>query len=290
MNNLTYQPVCSSTLWLEHLVNGLSGLSIKAKHTVFCDSSPFQKIEIFDTYNYGLVLCLGGSIVMTERDSFIYHEMFIHPSMMMHPNPQNVCIIGGGDGGCLREILKHPSVKKVTIVEIDKMVTDTVIKFYTGLESSFSDPRVSIVFDDGYHYLNKNEEKYDVIIVDSYDPAGPVQSLETTDFYRVVAQRSSENGIAVFQTDSPTVRKEYLRMVISGVSQHFSSFKPYICPVASFPDSLCSFLLCTNSVKMLENFDSARHSKIADQCEYYNEEMHQGLFLLPQYIKNMFKI
>jgi spermidine synthase len=289
MSSLNYQPACSSNLWIEHLVNGLSGLSIKAKHTVFCDSSPFQKIEIFDTYNYGLVLCLGGSIVMTEKDSFIYHEMFIHPSMIMHPEPKSVCVIGGGDGGCLGEILKHSSVKKVTIVEIDNMVMETVRKFYPGLETNFSDPRVKVVFDDGYHYLNKNEEKYDVIIVDSYDPAGPVQSLETDDFHRVVSQRITDNGVAVFQTDSPIIRKEYIRMVMSGVSQQFAQCKPYICPVSSFPDSLCSFILCTNSEQLLENFESTRYSDIAEKCEYYNEEMHKGLFLLPQYIKNMFK-
>lgn len=289
MNSVNFQPVCSSNLWIEHLVNGLSGLSIKAKHAVFCDSSPFQKIELFDTYNYGLVMCLGGSIVMTERDSFIYHEMFVHPSMLMHPEPKNICVIGGGDGGCLGEILKHASVKKVTIVEIDKMVAETVKKFYPGREASFSDPRVTMVFDDGYHYLSKNEEQFDVIIVDSYDPAGPVQSLETADFYSIVSQRCGENGIVVFQTDTPVIRKEYTRMVMSGVSPQFSSCKPYICPVASFPDSLCSFLLCTNTEQLLENFSDTRFSGIADLCEYYNEEMHKGLFLLPQYIKNIFK-
>lgn len=289
MNSVNFQPVCSSNLWIEHLVNGLSGLSIKAKHTVFCDSSPFQKIEIFDTYNYGLVMCLGGSIVMTERDSFIYHEMFVHPSMLMHPAPESVCVIGGGDGGCLREILKHTSVKKVTIVEIDNMVTETVKKFYPGLEESFSDPRVTMVFDDGYHYLSRNDEKFDVIIVDSYDPAGPVQSLETDDFYSIVSKRCGENGIVVFQTDTPVIRKEYTRMVMSGVSPQFTSCKPYICPVASFPDSLCSFLLCTNTEQLLENFNDTRFSEIAGLCEYYNEEMHKGLFLLPQYIKNIYK-
>ncbi|MBN1600554.1 MAG: polyamine aminopropyltransferase [Chitinispirillaceae bacterium] len=289
MNSVNFQPVCSSNLWIEHLVNGLSGLSIKAKHAVFCDSSPFQKIEIFDTYNYGLVLCLGGSIVMTERDSFIYHEMFVHPPMLMHPEPKSVCVIGGGDGGCLGEILKHSSVKKITLVEIDNMVTETVKRFYPGREASFSDPRVTMVFDDGYHYLSKNEDKFDVIIVDSYDPAGPVQSLETADFYSIVSQRCGENGIVVFQTDTPVIRKEYTRMVMSGVSPQFSSCKPYICPVASFPDSLCSFLLCTNTEQLLENFSDARFAGIADLCEYYNEEMHKGLFLLPQYIKNILK-
>jgi spermidine synthase len=182
MNSVNFQPVCSSNLWIEHLVNGLSGLSIKAKHTVFCDSSPFQKIEIFDTYNYGLVMCLGGSIVMTERDSFIYHEMFVHPSMLMHPAPESVCVIGGGDGGCLREILNIHLLKSNHCRDRQHGYRNSEkILSWPGRE--LLRPRVTMVFDDGYHYLSRNDdEKFDVIIVDSYDPAGPVQSLETDDF------------------------------------------------------------------------------------------------------------
>lgn len=130
MNTINFHPESGSSIWLQNLIHGMSGLTIKAKHSVFCDSSPFQKIEVFDTYSFGLVLCLGGSIVLTEADGCIYHEMISHPALFMHKNPQNVCIIGGGDGGCLKEVLIHETVKTVTIVDIDEMVTETVKRFF----------------------------------------------------------------------------------------------------------------------------------------------------------------
>jgi spermidine synthase len=115
-------------MWLQNLVCGHSGLVIKVKQSVFCGSSPFQKVEVFDTYRFGLTLCLGGSVVLAERDYEPYSEMIVHPAMMTHPNPKSVCIIGGGDGGSLKEVLKYKSVERVVVVEIDSLVKETAEK------------------------------------------------------------------------------------------------------------------------------------------------------------------
>lgn len=289
MNTMNFHPQSGSSIWIQNLIHGLSGLTIKAKHSVFCDSSPFQKIEIFDTYSFGLVLCLGGSIVMTEADGFIYHEMISHPALFMLKDPKRVCIIGGGDGGCLKEVLTHEIVKSVTIVDIDKMVNETVKRFFPALAEGFEDKRVKLVFEDGYRYLEKNKQEFDLILVDSYDPNGPVQSLETDDFHRIVSSRLSDNGIAVFQTDSPTVNTDFLRKTIQSVSPYFDFYKPYICSMYSFPEGICSFLVCSKKEYILNNFERERYEKSAHNFSYYNDEIHSGAFLLPQHIRNILK-
>lgn len=285
--SLSLQLDSGSSIWIQNLVNGFSGLTIRAKHSVFCDASPFQKIEVFDTYSFGMVLCLGGTIVLTETDSFAYHEMIVHPAMLMHKKPEKVCIIGGGDGGCLREILKHDTVKSVVIVEIDKMVKDTVEKYFPLQSEGFKDDRIHLVIDDGYHYLKTNEQTFDIIIIDSYDPCGPVQSLETDDFHRLVSLRLNPNGFAVFQTDSPIIKGESVRKTIESVSPYFKYKRPYICTMRSFPEGICSFLLCNQDEDSWKNFDSKRYESIVSDCLYYNEDMHKGAFLLPNYIKTM---
>ncbi|NLP01717.1 MAG: polyamine aminopropyltransferase [Fibrobacter sp.] len=284
-----FHPESGSSLWIQNLVNGLSGLTIRAKHALFCDSSPFQKIEVFDTYSFGTVLCLGGSVVITELDSDSYHEMIVHPAMIMHKKPERICIIGGGDGGCLKEVIKHDDVKTIVVVEIDSMVKETIDRFFPALAKGFQDSRVEVVFDDGYHYLKKNKKQFDVIIIDSFDPGGPVQSLETVDFQKVVAGRLAEDGIAVFQTDSPTVKGEFLRKTIQSVSPFFKHRKLYFCSMRSFPEGVCSFLICSKNAEVLKNFEKQRYASIAKLCTYYNDDVHVGAFLLPQNIKRLLK-
>lgn len=286
MNKMvSYPNSVGTSLWIQNLVHGLAGIAIKVKHTVYCASSQFQKIEVFDTYHYGMVLCLGGSVVMTEHDSDIYHEMIVHPALLCHKKPRRVCIIGGGDGGCLKEVLKHAPVESVTIVEIDAMVKETVQKFFPVLAAGFTDKRVGVVIDDGYNYLKTTDRSFDAIIVDSYDPGGPVQSLETADFHHIVAQRLNSDGIAVFQTDSPIIRPDYLRQTLSLISPLFAQVKPYLCSFSSFPEGICSFVLCGREKNALEQFDARRYAAIADSCVYYNADVHKGAFLLPQYLK-----
>lgn len=286
MNSLSLFPESSSSLWIENLIHGLSGLSIKAKQCLFCNASPFQKVEVFDTYAYGRVLCLGGNIVLTETED-TYNEMMVHPAMFMHVAPKTVCCIGGGDGGCLKELLKHPSIEKIVIVEIDQMVQETIREFFPVLGHGFSDKRVELVFDDGYNFLKTTDRKFDCIFVDSYDPGGPVQSLETVDFHKVVSEHLLEDGIAVFQTDSPSIRGYFLRSTIASAAPFFKHNGTYIAAIRSFPDGICSFLLCTQKEKRVESFDEKRYTAFVDRglTSYYNRDVHKGAFMLPQNIR-----
>jgi spermidine synthase len=283
-NSPRYEAGSNASLWLENLTNGLAGITIRAKHAMHYGSSPFQKIEIFHTYAFGKVLVLADNIVLTERDEYIYHEAIVHPALNLHANPRRVCIIGGGDGGCLREVLKYKDVESVLVVEIDKMVKDAVSKYYPQLAAGFSDPRVKTVFAEGCSFLEKNKTVYDVIIVDSYDPGGPVQSLETTSFYRLVYERLDANGIAVFQTDSPTIRSEFLRSTVITISSLFASYRPYLCTIPSFPEGICSFVLTAKDGVVLDTCNEKRYAAVSSRCRYYNPDIHRGGFLLPEYI------
>jgi spermidine synthase len=286
MTTSSQLPSSESSIWIENLVDGGAGLSIKAKHALFCQSSAFQKVEVFDTYTYGRVLILAGCVVATEKDEFIYNEMIAHPALCMHHSPKKVLIIGGGDGGALRETLKHPTVKQVTVVEIDSLVVKAVKAHMPGLSGGFGDKRAKMVIDDGAAFLEKCHEKFDCIIVDSFDPGGPVQSLSTQDFYHLVKNRLADHGVAVFQTDSPTVRKDVLASALRSVSALFAQYKPYVVSIPSFPEGACSFLVCSMDKNGLDHFDAQRYAKIAKSCRCFSDEYFRGVFLLPRHIAN----
>ncbi|MBD3344564.1 MAG: polyamine aminopropyltransferase [Chitinivibrionales bacterium] len=287
---MNYQQSEGTSIWLENLVDGTAGLRIKTRQAVSCSASPFQKIEVFDTYAFGRILVLGGVIVLTEKDEGIYHEMITHPAMLMHSSPENVCIIGGGDGGCLREVLKHDCVKKATVVEIDEQVKETVAQYFPGLAEGFSDARTEIIVRDGFDYLNNSDEKYDIIIVDSYDPGGPVQSLETASFFAVAAERLNKKGVAVFQTDSPVRRGDFFRQAARNIASYFTVSQPYLCMAPSFPGGICSFVIGAGDNVAVSGFNRERYNALAGTCCYYNEKVHSGAFLLPENIAKLLEL
>ncbi|MDD5673197.1 MAG: polyamine aminopropyltransferase [Chitinivibrionales bacterium] len=276
-----------SALWITNLVNGVAGMTIKVKQALYAGSSPLQKIEVFDTYGYGRMLALAGTIMFTERDEFIYHEMISHPALCVAPLAASVCVIGGGDGGCVRQVRKHAGVKKITVVEIDAQVTAAVRTYFPDLAEALSDSRVTIINDDGHHYLNKTREQFDLIIVDSYDPGGPVQSLETEDFFKVVFRRLSDSGIAVIQTDSPILKSGLLKRIVGQISALFAEHRYYYCAIPSFPEGICGFIVCGKSSGALHKFDQTISAEIAKNCQYYNPEIHEAAFCLPQHIKQL---
>ncbi|GBU22554.1 spermidine synthase [Fibrobacteres bacterium R8-0-B4] len=223
--------------------------------------------------------------MLTERDYEPYHEMMVHPAMVAHPHPKRVCIIGGGDGGGLKEVLKYESVERVVVVEIDSLVKETIENYMPCFAEGFGDPRTEVVIGDGYDYFKDTDENFDAVFVDSYDPGGPVRSLETADFFSRVAAAAGEDGIVVVQTDSPILQADTVRRMIANVSAIFSQYKPYICTLRSFPEGICSFLIASNTSIGIDGINRERCEAVAATCEYYNEEMHAGAFLLPQGIK-----
>ncbi len=281
------QSTIESSNWISNLVDGNSGLTLRVKQTLFCDASPFQKIEVFETYGFGRLLALAGMVVLTERDEHVYNEMITHPAMLAGSPPESVCIIGGGDGGALREVLKYDSVKRVTVVEIDRQVTEAVRRFFPAMAEGFDDPRTELVYDDGYAWLEASEATFDVIIIDSYDPGGPVQSLETGNFFELVKKSlTPQTGRAVLQTDTPDLHRETIRNTVKELSRFFSMRKPYLAVIPSFPGGICSFILCLQSDEQIKWSDKS--SEISKDCGYFAPDLLCGAFCLPQSIAAVF--
>jgi spermidine synthase len=197
-------------VWFTEYQTKNVGLTIKAKE-VKTIKSKYQEILILDTEEFGRVLVLDGAVQTTERDEFMYHEMLVHPAMLKHPNPERVLIIGGGDGGSVREALKHPSVKEVHLCEIDEEVIIVSEKYLPTISEKLRDPKVKIYIEDGNVFLEERENYYDVIIMDSSDPIGPAEVLFKEAFYNKVKNALRENGIMVAQTESPFLQEDYFK-------------------------------------------------------------------------------
>jgi len=169
---------------------------IQIKEHLFTGKSEYQKLTIFDTWDYGRMLVLDDSIQTTEKDECIYHETLIHPTLLMAPNPKKVLVIGGGDGGSIEEMLKHKNLEQIVQVELDALVIDVAKKYLLGMnKGAFDDPRVKLIIQDGRKYLEETTERFDCIVLDLTDPIGPSAALYTTEFYKTVASRLTEGGI-----------------------------------------------------------------------------------------------
>ena len=203
------------------------GLVIKAKEVLFSDNSPFQKVEVFESdSSLGRVLTLDDLMMVTEGDEYHYHEMIAHIPMMQHPCPKSVLVIGGGDGGTLREVLKHKTVEKVVLCEIDGMVIDVSKKFLPSVSCALDDPRVEIKVEDAIEFIKDKKDEYDIILIDSTDPMGPGEGLFTDEFYTNVKNSLKKGGIMAAQSESPVtnhheIKKMYEQFqLIHQICQH----------------------------------------------------------------------
>ena len=188
------------------------GIAIKAGKILFSKQSDFQKVEVFETESaLGRVLTLDDLMMTTEGDEYHYHEMIAHIPMMQHKNPESVLVIGGGDGGTVREVLKHKTVKKVVLCEIDGMVIDACKEFLPTISCGLSDPRVEIKVEDAIEFIKDKKNEYDIILIDSTDPMGPGEGLFTEEFYTNVKNSLKEGGIMAAQSESPFVNKNEIK-------------------------------------------------------------------------------
>lgn len=245
--------------------------------------SPYQKIEIYDTETFGKLMVIDGCIMLTTRDNFIYHEMMSHPVMFTHPDPKRVLIIGGGDCGTLREVLKHPQVQIATQVDIDEQVTRLSEQFFPELCDSNNDPRAELRFDDGIAWVrNAAGGYYDVIIVDSTDPVGPGEVLFTKEFFSNCKRILGKNGLFVQQSESPLYHSN---TIIKDMQQNlrsagFCDTHTLLFPQCVYPSGWWS---CTVASKD-GNIPNARNAKLF-ATRYYNHEVHQASKVLPEFMK-----
>lgn len=257
-----------------------SGIFFRAERRLLAERTPYQKMEIYETDSFGRVLLLDGLVQTTEKDEFFYHEMLIHPAMMSHPRPKDVLIIGGGDGGALREVLRYP-VKSAVLVEIDARVIVACRKWFPGLASSFSDPRVEMAVEDANRYVRETDRRFDVIAVDSSDPVGPSAILHQRSFFAALKKGLRPGGLITAQAGSPIFHLDHLRAKRRFLKRLFKRVHYYCGPVPTYPGGLWCYAFLSDRVDPLR----FRLRSSPRKLKYYNADVHRAAFALPGFLK-----
>jgi spermidine synthase len=236
-------------------------------------------------------MLLDSLVMLTEKDEFVYHEMLAHPSLYTHLNPEKVLIIGGGDGGTLREVVKHPSVKKAVLVEIDKMVIEASKQFFPQVAAGFSSPKAEVIVTDGIRYVNETTERFDIILIDSTDPVGPAEGLFHRDFYRACNKILNDDGILTTQSETPFL--ENFASVIPGVMKNLRDLFPvsklYLASIPTYPSGLWSFSMGSKKYDPEVSFNQERFSEVCLNLSYYNDSIHRAAFALPNFVRDLIK-
>ncbi|KAI9347360.1 Spermidine/spermine synthase [Obelidium mucronatum] len=260
-------------------------MSLQVEEILHVEQSLFQDVLVFKSTNHGNVLVLDGVIQATEWDEFSYQEMIAHVPLMAHANPQNVLVIGGGDGGVLREIVKHPEVQSVTLVEIDEAVPRVSKLYLPHMASGFSHPKVKVVIGDGFQYLKDNVGAFDVIITDSSDPVGPADVLFGEGFYALMKKSLKDGGIICTQGECQWLHLPLVKQVLDTSRQMFPVVEYAWASVPTYPCGNMGFILCCNEAgrdltKPLRSFNPDD-----EKTRYYSAEVHSSAFVLPVFTR-----
>jgi len=273
--------------WFTETVNGIVGNTIKVRKRIFSGRSDYQKIEIVDTYQFGRTLILEGSIQLTENDEFTYHEMISHVPLFTHPNPERVLVIGGGDGGTIREVMKHPTVTRANLVEIDSLVIEKSKQFLPFVSCEMENPRVEVIIQDGTQYIKPHKESFDIILIDSTDPVGPAVGLYQKEFFEDIHKALRDDGIMVAQSESPFFDQPIVRELFAMLKTIFPIQKMYLAPVPSYPSGLWSFVFCSKKYDPIVDNRCADLRRLNLNTRYYNEAIHQAAFAIPHFIQEL---
>ena len=274
-----------SSLWIEEFQSDHSSYKFEIEKTLFSGQSEFQSVDVVQTKGHGKMLLNDGLIMVTERDEFAYHDMIAHVPLFVHPNPKNVLVIGGGDGGTAREVIRHSGVEKCTMVEIDKMVVDACIEHIPQTSKDLTGDKVNLIIGDGVKFVKETKEKFDVILVDSTDPIGPATPLFGTEFYEDLMNCLSDDGIVVSQGESPWYQTDIQKGLIKILDSVFEDVFLYTFSNLTYPGSLWSFTFATKKYHPVKDFKPERVEKSGLNFDYYNKGIHSAAFALPSFIK-----
>ena len=259
--------------------------SIKIKQHLYSAKSDFQQVDVFDSVEFGRFLTLDGLMMVTEKDEFIYHDMIVHVPMATNPNIKKVCVIGAGDGGTVRELLRYSHIESIDMVEIDQMVVDVSLAYLPQTASQLHHEKVNLFFEDGLKFIRSKENEYDLIIVDSTDPFGPGEGLFTKEFYSNCYRALNAQGILVNQHESPyyPAFERNMRRAHQRISEVFEVAKVYQAHIPTYPSGHWLFGYASKGIEPLnENIHS--WSNYGLNTRYYNPQLHIGCFALPTYV------
>ncbi|SFS07150.1 polyamine aminopropyltransferase [Anaeromicropila populeti] len=264
-------------------------LSMKIKHQIVSHESDFQQIDILETYEYGKVLVLDGELMITEKDEFIYHEMISHVSMAVHPHVENVLVIGGGDGGTVRELAKYKTIHHIDLVEVDEDLVNLCKKHFPTTALMMEDERVYIYHEEGLRFVRSRQEEYDLIIVDCADPFGPAEGLFTREFYGNCYKALRKDGILINQHESPFYSEH--SQTVQKAHKHITAVFPlstvYQCHIPSYPSGHWLFGFASKHYDPIRDLNAEKWNALEIPTHYYNTDLHKGSFYLPNYVKEL---
>lgn len=271
-------------MWLTEKQIPNAAMTYKVKETLIRKNTKFQDLAIVDTETFGRMLILDGIVQTTIRDEFIYHEMITHIPLFTHPNPRRVLVVGGGDGGAIREILKHPYVNKAILCEIDEDVIIQCKKYLPEISCGLDDQRCEIFIGDGIKYVHEHKNEFDIIIVDSTDPFSIAEGLFGGSFYKEIYECLTEDGIFIAQTETPFYLPEVTKKAFNDAKSIFPVTKLFMAAIPTYPGGFWSFTVGSKKydpsvvdVSIIPNIDT----------KYYTPKLHNSCFILPKYIEKL---
>ncbi len=263
--------------------------SIRVNRHLYSQKSDYQQIDILDTPEFGKVLALDGNVMLTERDEFIYDEMITHVPMSVHPNIQDVLVIGAGDGGVVKELARYENIKRIDLVEMDPQVVEACRTYLPENASRLDDRRVHIYYDNALRFIRRSKEEYDLIIVDSNDPFGPSEGYFTREFYGICYNALREDGIMVNQQGSPFYKHDAEAMQRSHkrIVNTFPISRVYQAHIPTYAAGYWLFGFASKKYHPVDDFDAKRWLSLNLKTRYYTTKLHVGAFYLPAYLEEM---
>ena len=275
-------------LWLTEKQTENLSMSCRIRETLFVGQSEYQKVVVADSFEFGRMLVLDDVFQTSIFDEFVYHEMIAHVPLFTHPAPKKVLVIGGGDGGAVREVVRHAAVESVEMVEIDGMVVEASKKYLPEISHTMRDghPKLNLMIGDGIAHMNAVENHYDVILVDCSDPIGPGEGLFSREFYQDVYKALKPDGLFVQQTESPFYHQSLIRRIYRDISDLFPIAKMYLANIPLYPGGVHSF---TMGSKQVDPVSCALPAQMPFDTRYYNLALHRSCFSLPNFAADLLK-
>ena len=275
---------CDMGLWFTEKQTDNFGITMKVKRTLHTEQTDFQKLDMVETVEWGNMLLLDDMVMTSVKDEFVYHEMVAHIPLFTHPDPKEVLVVGGGDGGVIREVLKHPSVNKATLVDIDGKVIEYSKKYLPEIAGKLEDPRVEVKVGDGFMHIAESDNQYDCIMVDSTEPVGPAVNLFTKGFYAGIAKALKEDGLFVAQSDNPWFKGDLIQSVQKDVKEIFPITRLYTANIPTYPSGIWAFTIGSKKYDPLEVKEERFHPI---ETKYYTKELHKAAFVLPKFVQDL---
>jgi spermidine synthase len=277
-------------LWFTEAHTPNVHFSIRISRHLYSEKTEYQQIDVFDSPEFGRFFSLDSVVMLTEKDEFIYHEMITHVPMAVSPDAKSVLVVGGGDGGTVRELARYASIEKIDMVDIDRRVVEICREFLPFTSCRLDDPRVSLYFEDGVNFVSRKENEYDLIIVDSTDPISVGEGLFTSEFYKSCHRALTKNGILVNQHESPyyEITAAAMKRAHQRIKEHFpaESCRVYQAFIPTYQSGHWLFGIAGKTETMNPLiFDDAKWNALGLETRYYNTGLHRASFVLPNYVK-----